>query len=169
MMKQIYEIRVRAGSTNSGPEKCGSNMYTEAFFGDSVGDIVMLVAESLCWRLFSLCRWFSQCIKSVTNISNLSPTHLLSNIRHQHRCNLSNDSFQNESRIKSWSRFLQKTFRWFIISSLPRIRYGVWLVSWKIISDSSNLVYDLNADSKTCQDLASKVAKFIFWKTKLWN
>ena len=47
----------------------------------------MLVAESLCWRLFSLCWWFSQCIKSVTNISNLSPTHLVSNIRHQHRCN----------------------------------------------------------------------------------
>ena len=33
----------------------------------------MLVAESLCWRLFSLCWWISQCIKSVTNISNLSP------------------------------------------------------------------------------------------------
>ena len=28
-----------------------------------------------------------QCIKSVTNILNLSPTHLVSNIRHQHRCN----------------------------------------------------------------------------------
>ena len=25
--------------------------------------------------------------ESVTNISNLSPTHLVSNIRHQHRCN----------------------------------------------------------------------------------
>ena len=47
----------------------------------------MFVAESLCWRLFSLCWWFSQCIKSVTNISNLSPTHLVSDIRHQHRCN----------------------------------------------------------------------------------
>ena len=34
----------------------------------------MLVAESLCWRLFSLCWWFSQCIKSVTNILNRSPT-----------------------------------------------------------------------------------------------
>ena len=47
----------------------------------------MLVAESLCWRLFLLCWWFSQCIKSATNISNLSPTNLVSNIRHQHRCN----------------------------------------------------------------------------------
>ena len=42
----------------------------------------MLEAESLCWRLFSLCWRFSQCIKSVTNISNLSPTHLVPNIRH---------------------------------------------------------------------------------------
>ena len=34
----------------------------------------ILVAEYLCWRLFSLCWWFSQCIKSVTNILNRSPT-----------------------------------------------------------------------------------------------
>ena len=38
------------------------------------GDLFqMLVAESLCWRLFSLCWWFSQCIKSVINIFNQSP------------------------------------------------------------------------------------------------
>ena len=47
----------------------------------------MLVAESLCWRLFSLCWWFSQCINSVTNISNLSSTYLVYNIRRRHRCN----------------------------------------------------------------------------------
>ena len=47
----------------------------------------MLVADLLCWRLLSLSWWFSQCIKSVTNILNQSPTHLVSNIRHQHRCN----------------------------------------------------------------------------------
>ena len=41
----------------------------------------MLVAESLCWRLFSLCWRFSQCIKSVTNILNRSPT---SQTYHQH-------------------------------------------------------------------------------------
>ena len=46
----------------------------------------MLVAE-LCWRLLTLCWWCYQCTKLVTNISNLSPTHLVSNIRHQHRCN----------------------------------------------------------------------------------
>ena len=34
----------------------------------------MLVAESLCWRLFSLCWWFSRFIKWVTNILNRSPT-----------------------------------------------------------------------------------------------
>ena len=42
---------------------------------------VMLVAESLCWRRFSLCWRFSQCVKSVTNILNLSPT---SQTCHQH-------------------------------------------------------------------------------------
>ena len=38
----------------------------------------MLVAESLCWRFFSLCWWFS---KSFTNILNRSPT---SQTCHQH-------------------------------------------------------------------------------------
>ena len=51
----------------------------------------MLVAESLCWRLFFVMLVIFQCIKSVTNISNLSQTHLVSNIRHQHRCNPIND------------------------------------------------------------------------------
>ena len=41
----------------------------------------MLVAESLYWRLFSLFWWVSQCIKSVTNILNRSPT---SQTCHQH-------------------------------------------------------------------------------------
>ena len=41
----------------------------------------MLVTEPLCWRLFSLCWWFSQCIKSVTNILNWSPK---SQTCHQH-------------------------------------------------------------------------------------
>ena len=41
----------------------------------------MLVKESLWWRLFSLCWLFSQCIKSVINILNRSPT---SQICHQH-------------------------------------------------------------------------------------
>jgi len=36
------------------------------------------VAEPLCW-------WLFQCNKSFTNISKLSPTYAVSNIRHQHR------------------------------------------------------------------------------------
>ena len=40
--------------------------------------------ESLCWRFFRYVGDF--CIKSVTNISNLSPTDFVSNIRHHHRC-----------------------------------------------------------------------------------
>ena len=41
----------------------------------------MVVTESLCWRLFSLCWWISQYIKSVNNILNWSPT---SQTWHQH-------------------------------------------------------------------------------------
>ena len=40
----------------------------------------MAVTESICWRLFSFCCWFFQCIKSVTNVLNWSPTHFVSNI-----------------------------------------------------------------------------------------
>ena len=35
---------------------------------------LILVTESLCWRLFSLCWLFSICIKPVINILNRSPT-----------------------------------------------------------------------------------------------
>ena len=49
--------------------------------GDSdVGDIVMLV-------IFSMYLIGHQHPESVTNTPNLSPKHLVSNIRHQHRCN----------------------------------------------------------------------------------
>ena len=46
----------------------------------------MLVTESLWWRLFSLCWWFFSMY--LINILNLSPTHFVSNVRHQHRCHL---------------------------------------------------------------------------------
>ena len=71
----------------------------------------MLVAESLCWRLFSLCWRFSQCIKSVTNISNLSPTHLVSNIRHQHRCNLMFCYFHCFESQVIWGKFMKLSNR----------------------------------------------------------
>ena len=40
---------------------------------------------TLCCWLFSLCWWIFQCIKSVINISQLSPIHFVANICHQHR------------------------------------------------------------------------------------
>ena len=69
-----------------------SSLFT-SYMGDSdVGDNVMLVILRwwLIWDVggriimlatFSLCWWFSQCIKSVTNILNRSPT---SQTCHQH-------------------------------------------------------------------------------------
>ena len=48
--------------------------------------IIMLVTFFVILVIFPV----YQHPESVTNISNLSPTHLVSNIRHQHRCNRSN-------------------------------------------------------------------------------
>ena len=56
-----------------------------------VGDIVKLVTLHVGDRLYvgDISRYTGdfQCIKSVPNISNLSPTHFVSNIRHRHQCN----------------------------------------------------------------------------------
>ena len=72
--KKLHFLKIHFG------EICDSLMSTVMFvtslrwwFCD--GDrFVMLVAESLCWRLFSLCWWFSQYMKLVTNILKRSPT-----------------------------------------------------------------------------------------------
>ena len=83
----------------------------------------MMVTDLRCWWQNHyvgdfLCWWFSQCTKSVTNISNLSPTHLASNIRHQHQCNLfsplkerdEDNSFEFRFRI-GWYFKADKSFR----------------------------------------------------------
>ena len=97
-----------------------SNSYFFWWFnfriGDSdVGDIVMLV--TLWWWLIwdvggriimlatffvvfnrSLTCWIGhQHPESITNISNLSPTHLVSNIRHKHRCYRSKSPTKNSN------------------------------------------------------------------------
>ena len=67
--------------------------------------VTVMLVTSLCWWLYDG-DWFQMLVaifvmlvifpmyqighqhsESVTNISNLSSTHLVSNIRHQHRCN----------------------------------------------------------------------------------
>ena len=49
-------------------------------FISKTGVNVMLVTESLyCWLFF-------QSIKSIISISNLSPTHFVSNVRYQRQC-----------------------------------------------------------------------------------
>ena len=60
-----------------------------------VGDLMIVIDLRCSWQnLFSLLVIFfklkSLCIKSVTNFSNLSPTHSVSNIRHQNQCNRRN-------------------------------------------------------------------------------
>ena len=39
--------------------------------------------------------------KSVTDITNLSPTHLVSNIRHQHRCNRENTTEMSKNVLQT--------------------------------------------------------------------
>ena len=57
--------------------------------GDSdVGDIIMLVTE------------FFRYVKSVTNIPKSSPTYLVSNIRHQHRCNRIHSKYESYYMIE---------------------------------------------------------------------
>ena len=51
------------------------------------GNIIMLTTFFVMLVVFSMYWIGPQHPESVTNISNLSPTHLVSNIRHQYRCN----------------------------------------------------------------------------------
>ena len=81
----------------------------------------LLVTESLCWQLVSLCWWFFQCIQSVTNVLNLSPTHFVFDIRNQHRCHRTNlpsldtnhnfgPKYEVNSPPWTWVKFMTKTF-----------------------------------------------------------
>ena len=60
-------------------------MTTIFWWLDVVDIFNILVAASLCWLPFSLWKGFFK--ESVTNISTLSPTEKVSNIRHQNRSN----------------------------------------------------------------------------------
>jgi len=80
--------------------------YLLIFYGNSdVGDFMMVTDFRCWWQNHYVVKFFRyvgdflnvlnrQHPESVTNISNLSPTHFVSNIRHQHRYN------QSQSRTK---------------------------------------------------------------------
>ena len=63
------------------------------------------------WRLFLTIMWIlvTIMIKTVNNISKLSPTHFVSNIRHQHRCGPSQIS--NKTKMFSFLR-CESDIRW---------------------------------------------------------
>ena len=62
----------------------------------------MLVTFFVMLVIFAMYKIGHQHPESVTNISNLSPTHLVSNIRHQHRCNPQTLNFNEQDIIFGW-------------------------------------------------------------------
>ena len=113
------------------------------FWGDSdVGDIDMLV--TLWWWLisdvFSMYYIGHQHPESVTNISNLSPTHLVINIRHRHKCNPTSYMWH----------FLQI----FKIKSLRLLKATKSLYQWNFKSSRRRLHGNMSTES---------ISKLLFW------
>ena len=69
------------------------------------GDWFQMVAELICWRLFSLCWWFSQCIKSVTNILNRSPTSQTCHQNIWSPTSVTNIDVTSRNGTKYWNRW----------------------------------------------------------------
>ena len=93
----------------------------------------MLVAEPLCWRLFSWCWWFSQCIKSVTNTFGLqhpSPTSMqpfsILSTRWLYRTTIS---------YQGWvSRLLAQTCQIWAQVLYEKLRYYLWFIFDRYLS-----------------------------------
>ena len=66
------------------------------------GRIIMLVTFFVMLMIFWMYLIGHQYLESVINISNLSPTHLVCNIRHQHRCYRRNVF---ATTLRCWWRF----------------------------------------------------------------
>ena len=102
--------------------------------GDSdVGDIFMLVT-------FPMYYIGHQHPESVTNISNLSPTHLVINIRHRHKCNPTSYMWH----------FLQI----FKIKSLRLLKATKSLYQWNFKSSRRRLHGNMSTES---------ISKLLFW------
>jgi len=69
-------------------------LFRDLVEGDSEVGAFIMVTDLICWWYNHFLASFFVIVvifpiyESVTNIENLSPTHLVSNIRHQHRFNL---------------------------------------------------------------------------------
>ena len=67
------------------------------------GRFEMLVAKSFCWRFF-------KCIKSVSNNSGLSPTHLVSNFRSNFLSKFHKEPLAKKCQKRRTYLFLSTTF-----------------------------------------------------------
>ena len=90
----------------------------------------MLMTESLFWRLFWLCWWFSQCITSVTNISNLSTTHLVSYL-------VTKIDVTSQTFMAYWTKFDWTMYRWKSYTILNK--YDKLIKLMNLIKNSMNL------------------------------
>ena len=70
-----------------------------------------LAAESLCWRLFSLCWRFSQCKKLVTNISNF----------HQYIWSPTSVTNIDATKMIAWSENFDYVLQW-----TPGVKWRFW-------------------------------------------
>ena len=111
-----------------------SKFMISGIIGDSDVGKLMMLSDLRCWwknhyldDLFSLCWWFIQCIKSATNILNLSPTHFISNIRLQHR--------YHRYHRRSWTSNFKNDGRWLVTftDETFSINWYWWRV-WFILS-----------------------------------
>ena len=98
----------------------------------------MLVTESLCWRFFSLCWWFSQCIRSPTSQtchhyirSPTSITNIDVTIIHVRNRMFSNSlTFQQHYHIKSISESTISSF-WSLTDAVY-FHSKHWIYAWLI-------------------------------------
>ena len=106
-----------------------------------VGDFMLVIIVRCWWRTFDIgdIFWLSamKTVKILTNISKLSPTHFVSNISHQHRCN------QFFASVADW--FLKNVFFDF---QLTKNNLSSWGSQFRFIIKSKSQNFETGGQNK---------------------